>query len=634
MPVGPIAYLYSRYPVISQTFCDAEMAAMVRRDFDLHVASIYPPKDSFRHGHLKDLVAPLHYPPPPAVLKALVQQAEGNGSWPEKMIDRHASAYGPGYQPHVRARNALYFAHLFKRHGIRHVHVHFANRATITALFLKHIAGIPFSFTPHAQDFLVDLGNQELLAEMCAEAEFVIAVSNHTRELLRNLCPASADKVHRVYNGINAQRFDLANPGQSWQSDGPIRIISVGRLIEFKGFQHLINAVAKLRKDKIPVECRIVGEGPWQETLQDQINEHKLDTCVTLLGAQPQEKIRLLLKESDVFALPCIVDRQGASDILPTVITEAMASGLPIVSTHLAGIPEMVDDGISGLLTIPGDEDATVASLKTLYHDRDLAQRMGIAARRKMEETFDLPVTSGQLADHFNRALAQSSATTHTPAAKPTHLYLHAEWPCDDSFSNEEMRMICEHFPAWQPIVARLGSAALPASAWWRNIAFFPDGIVLEAEWLAATDARAQLEALRTELGSAVDGEHFFREARRALWLVREINQQNIQNLHAARSSSALCAWLAHQLTGIPFSIAIERHPVYSPGLLGRIAADARKVSAVSPRDIHGHSEAEDSLVLGIPPAERKRFGPIRWKTHTPGPTPDQRLEALKHFLS
>ena len=164
MPCPKLAYLFSRYPVVSQTFCDSEMLALESMGRSLVIGSLYPPKDSFRHERLENLRAPIHYPPPPVVLKAMQAEAEADGTWPAEMVARHERDYGPSFQSAVRARNALWFARLFPRLGVGHVHVHFANRATHTALFLKALSGIPFSFTPHAQDFMVDLGSDALFA--------------------------------------------------------------------------------------------------------------------------------------------------------------------------------------------------------------------------------------------------------------------------------------------------------------------------------------------------------------------------------------------------------------------------------------------------------------------------------------
>ncbi len=142
-----LGYLYSRYPVLSQTFCDTEMLELERRGFDLVLGAIHPPLTSIRHAHAARLKAPVHYAPPSAILKTWEERARDDFRWPEKLINEHERKYGAEFKPALRARNASYFAYLFAREGIRHFHVHFANRAAHTALFLKEMMGIPFSVT-------------------------------------------------------------------------------------------------------------------------------------------------------------------------------------------------------------------------------------------------------------------------------------------------------------------------------------------------------------------------------------------------------------------------------------------------------------------------------------------------------
>ena len=146
----------------------------------------------------------------------------------------------------MRARNALYFAELFRREGIGHVHVHFANRAAHTAIFLKEMSGIPFSVTAHGQDFMSDLAQDDLLREICAAAEFVAVETDYSRALIQKRCPESAAKIHRVYNGM-----DLANISASRAQNRLIRSIANlerGPSRFFKGFENLIDACAELRE--------------------------------------------------------------------------------------------------------------------------------------------------------------------------------------------------------------------------------------------------------------------------------------------------------------------------------------------------------------------------------------------------
>src|SRR5881296_4221325 len=237
-----LGYLYSRYPVISQTFCDAEMLALERLGTDLEIGSIYPPLTSLRHEHISRLRAPIHYAPPQTILRICEKNAKTTVKWPRELVDRHERKYGPSVKAEQRARNALYFADLFTRNSVDHFHVHFANRAAHTAMFLEEISGIPFSVTAHGQDFMKDLGNDDLLREICAAAAFVAAETDYSRELLCQRCPDSAAKIHRVYNGIDLERFPMTNgePPRPPRSEQPVaapyqapRVISVGRLVEF-----------------------------------------------------------------------------------------------------------------------------------------------------------------------------------------------------------------------------------------------------------------------------------------------------------------------------------------------------------------------------------------------------------------
>src|SRR5205823_14414421 len=134
-----------------QTVCDEEMLARERLGFELEIGSVYPPLTSLRHEHIARLRAPIHYAPPQEILKILEKDAKTNGNWPRDLVDRHERKYGPGMKAEQRARNALYFAGHFKRRGVDHVHVHFANRAVHTARFVKENSEIPFIVTAHGQ---------------------------------------------------------------------------------------------------------------------------------------------------------------------------------------------------------------------------------------------------------------------------------------------------------------------------------------------------------------------------------------------------------------------------------------------------------------------------------------------------
>src|SRR4029450_4304739 len=401
-----LGYLYSRYPVISQTFCDAEMLELEQRGIELVIGSVYPPLTSLRHEYISKLSAPIHYAPPQEILRILERNAKTTRKWPRDLVEQHEVRYGPMAKAEQRARNALYFAEFFARSGVDHVHVHFANRAAHTAVFLNEISGIPFSVTAHGQDFMKDLGSDDLLREICDAAEFVAAETDYSRELLRQRCPNSAAKIHRVYNGINLERF----PALRSANNHVPRIVSVGRLIVFKGFDDLIAACDELARRPIDFVCDIIGDGPLRETLQAKIEQLDLSSRVNLLGSLSQDAVLEKLQAVDIFALASTTDAQGATDVFPTVILEAMASARPIVSTRLAGIPELVVDGQPGMLAPPGDSTALAQALEQLLRDPELRFRFGDAGRARIEQHFRIEQTVAPLMEMLERSCNRRSA--------------------------------------------------------------------------------------------------------------------------------------------------------------------------------------------------------------------------------
>ncbi len=400
-----LGYLYSRYPVLSQTFCDTEMLELERRGHEIVLASLYPPKTAVRHEYLAKLRAAIHYAPDSPALERRARKAKREGRWPEKLIAAHAKKYGPAYKAALRARNAFFFVDLFEREKIRHIHVHFANRAAHTALFVKEISGIPFSITAHGQDFLSDLGSLELLREICAGAEFIGAETDWSRDLLARHCPDSASKIFRVYNGIDLTRYPL--PKDDLPSV-PVTFLSVGRLVPFKGFDALLKACALLRDRGVSFRLEIIGDGPLREELGKTASENSLKEFVTFAGERAQAEVLTALQRCDVFVLAARVDELGASDVFPTVIAEAMASARAVISTTVAGIPELVAENVTGLLVHPADIPALAAAMATMANDRKQRRAFGRAGRERIEQNFAIAETIAPLLQRFDQSAARS----------------------------------------------------------------------------------------------------------------------------------------------------------------------------------------------------------------------------------
>src|SRR5438105_10989861 len=306
-----LGYLYSRYPVLSQTFCDAEMLELERREHEIILGSLYPPKTALRHEYLKKLRAAIRYAPSSRELDALARKAKRAGRWPTALVAQHEKKYGAEYKAALRARNALFFVDVFEGARVGHFHVHFANRAAHTAMFVKAVSGIPFSMTAHGQDFMSDLGNDELLRELCASAEFVGAETDFSRDLLAARCPESRSKIFRVYNGIDLSRF----PGGAEACPSKIRFLSVGRLVAFKGFDILIDACAELQKQRINFDCEIIGDGALREELEERASRQNLGERIHFAGEQSQNYVQAALRDHDVFVLASAPDARGASDV-------------------------------------------------------------------------------------------------------------------------------------------------------------------------------------------------------------------------------------------------------------------------------------------------------------------------------
>lgn len=564
-----VAYLFARFPIVSQTFCDTEMLALEAMGFQLTIASLVQPPDSFRHERLRRLQAEALYPPPKPVLEKVLKNPPDDPVWHamKALADDHDARYGTGFSSLTRARNAWHFAGELRRRGISHIHLHFANSATHTALFLKK-AGFTYSFTAHAQDFMIDLGNDDLLREMIREAAFTVAVSDFSRALLVKVCPDAADRIQRVYNGIDAEQFPRAAPAAAGTGK-PLKIISVGRLIDFKGFPVLLEAVALLRDRGIPAELVIVGEGPQRPVLEEKIRTLGLEKAVRLAGVRSQEEIKRELAAADVFSLACLTDDKGAMDILPTVMLEAMACGLPIVSTTLAGVPEIVAHGNSGLLTEPKNAAGLADHLATLAQDPALRGRMGEAGYQRVQDVFALEKTAGHLAERLKTLPGVSGDRTALPLSADLLCLLETQAASRDSSLEgapalgQELQILLQS-PAVTLMATRLGMA--PAGA-----EYLPDAVIVESHWRSRPDLVARVEALRAELGT-VEGEIYYQAARRAVYLAVQAPIRGWKRIHALRASGALTAWLLHRLTGLPAGLTIEADHQENPSLLKRVA--------------------------------------------------------------
>ena len=285
----------------------------------------------------------------------------------------------------LRLYQAVYVGLRLREMGIDHVHAHFAGMAARTAFWINKFFSITFSFTAHANDIFSPRQFEIGLDKLVDTARAIVTETDYAARFLRERFSHRADRVHRVYNGL-----DLAEFGRVDFSSTPPLIIAVGRLIPKKGFGDLINTCALLSERGKSFRCEIIGEGPLENELRRQIGELGLQNNVALPGVKPQTPLRRRLAAANVFVLPSVIDPDGGMDNLPTVIMEAMATGLPVVSTNLGGIPEMVVENETGFLVQPGNVVAMADAIEKVISDCSFAARLGRCGHERAQALFSI----------------------------------------------------------------------------------------------------------------------------------------------------------------------------------------------------------------------------------------------------
>jgi hypothetical protein len=380
---------------------------------------------------------------------------------------------------------------------------------------------------------------------------------------------------------------------------------------------------------------------PTTQPLEECILQHQVSDTVELLGVRSQEEVKRELNNADLFALGCIFDTVGASDILPTVITEAMASHLPVVSTLVTGIPEMVEHGKTGLLVEPSDESAMAEAIATLAKDPQLRLSMGAAGRTRAEQLFTFPVTAGHLGkmfvDRYSHAKPKGSQRIDTPIVYLAH-HWHGDAITKDSPTHTDgVRWMAES-AAWPEVDGDRSTLEI--------IEPLPDASVVESLWLRRSEQRNSLEALRGKMGDSMDSTQFYTAARNAVYLAAVLPKRNTRLLHAYRSDSIPTVWLVKQLLPeLKITAAVEDNPASSRGLLSRLLPDFDLVSLSDQRLADLLKTAhEDVLKLSLPYQHQVlALGPIKVKKRKAVPAVDRysveqawltKLQQLLHTAS
>lgn len=292
---------------------------------------------------------------------------------------------------------SVYLAKQLEREGIRHLHVHWASHPATLALIISKFSNITYSITAHAHDIQVF---RNLLDWKIAEARFVRTCTEFNRRLLEELYPQeSRGKMVVIHYGVDP---DLYVDEVKRTVPARPRILCVASHRPYKGLPYLIEACRLLRDEGHAFDCNLVGTGPMKDELAQMIRDRKLEDCVHLLGAKPEAEVARLLKETTFFVLPSIIQKDGTMEGMPNALIEAMATGRAVISTSIAGIPELIDHGVTGLLVPPEDSVRLADAIRQMLVDPERTRRMGERGRERILQEFNIRDITAQLVSRID----------------------------------------------------------------------------------------------------------------------------------------------------------------------------------------------------------------------------------------
>lgn len=401
-----VGYIMSRFPKITETFILYEMLALEQQGGQVEVYPLLREQTTLMHREAQAFVERAHFQP---FLSWRILRAHLH------FLRRAPQTYWQTLGTLLRANlgswrffigalgtfpKSVYFAYLMLADGVAHVHAHFASHPAAAGFIIHRLTNIPYSFTAHGSDLHRD---QHMLCEKVATAAFVVTISQYNKEMIATVCgEAFRDKIRVIHCGVDTAVFQPRQWNITPTAAPPVlNIVCIGTLHEVKGQTYLLEACQQLRERGCSFICHLVGDGPDRPALTQQANQLGLADHVQFHGQRTRDEIINLLQEADIVVAPSVLSRDGRREGIPVVLMEAMASGVPVVASRISGIPELVEDGISGLLAPPKDVAALTEALHRLASDRVLRQRLGKAGRARVVQEFDLTANARLLARCF-----------------------------------------------------------------------------------------------------------------------------------------------------------------------------------------------------------------------------------------
>lgn len=416
MAPARIGFLVKTFPRLSETFILNEILGLQTMGWTPQIYSLKRPAEEPVHPGVAQVQTPVRYVPsmrPACSWMEPVKALAAHAGLVVKKPVRYGAALWRYFSGTRAARvkefvQAGWLAAELEREGITHLHAHFANAPTAVAEIVHWLTGIPFSFTAHAKDiYTTDEGD---LARRMATATATLTCTAFNARHLRGIGGEQA-QVELAYHGIDTERFRNAaeQAGADAAAEIPI-VLTVGRFSEKKGLEDLIHACALLRDRGVRFRCVMVGYGALEDRLKELRSALRLNAVVEMPGRLAQPEVIAQYRRAAVFALPCVVLENGDRDGIPNVLLESMAAGVPVVTTDVSGIAEVVENGRTGWLVQPHNPVMLADAIAyVLSHDTETA-RVAAYARERVEAEFSLAASAQRVHDALRRAVTCGAA--------------------------------------------------------------------------------------------------------------------------------------------------------------------------------------------------------------------------------
>lgn len=418
-----IAYLMKCFPRLSETFILHEVLELEQQGLPLRIFSLLRPEGKINKA-AQDVQAPITYIPRGFPIGAFFLLAAAGKRFlksPWRFLRTVITAlvvyHHPATPRHLFL--AAYLANQLEREGITHLHAHYANTPATVANMAHQFTGIPYSFTAHAKD--IYLSRKASLVYKMRHARFVATCTGYNQNYLTEQLAQRPEEaqlpIHRIHHGLNLRVFPEPVTSPVHSTEPPL-ILTVARLVEKKGLLYLLEALRLLKNHGYVFRSRIVGEGPQRPIIEQRIRDLGLADTVELLGAETHERVLEMYTRATIKALPCIIGEDGDRDGIPNVLVEALYMGVPVVSTPVSGIPELITSGENGLLVPDRDSLALAQSLALLLDDPQLRRRLALAGHQTVVAHFDMSHNVTRLKNLLLGSPAMLALVDHDPAAQ------------------------------------------------------------------------------------------------------------------------------------------------------------------------------------------------------------------------